>query len=296
MRYGIPYQGSKNTIAEWVVDNLPSATLFIDLFAGGCAVTHAAMLSGKYQRFMANDLTEAPEIFKQAAQGEFNGLSTVLTREEFQQSDDDVLKLLYSFGNNRTDYLWSRELEPVKVAASRMLAAPSLHERRMAYRTFLREFDNYRRHTVAAHGKIEGPQGSERLNRMENLERLQGLEGLEGLETSRLDYRRVGIPDVPGGVCVYADPPYRDTGQDGYAQAGTFDVEAFDRWLADIPCMVIVSEYTCPSGCVEITAREKTVTMSANQTGKRMERLFVQERYMDEYRQRMKQTTSALFD
>ena len=290
MRYGIPYQGSKSTIAEWVVDNLPSATLFIDLFAGGCAVTHAAMLSGKYQRFMANDLTEAPEIFKQAAQGEFKGLSTVLTREEFQQSDDDVLKLLYSFGNNRTDYLWSRELEPVKVAASRMLAAPSLHERRMAYRTFLREFDNYRRHTVAAHGKIEGPQGSERLNRMENLERLQGLEA------SRLDYRRVGIPDVPGGVCVYADPPYRDTGQDGYAQAGTFDVEAFDRWLADIPCMVIVSEYTCPSGCVEITAREKTVTMSANQTGKRMERLFVQERYMDEYRQRMKQTTSALFD
>lgn len=148
MRYGIPYQGSKNTITEWVVDNLPSATLFIDLFAGGCAVTHAAMLSGKYQRFMANDLTEAPEIFKQAAQGEFKGLSTVLTREEFQQSDDDVLKLLYSFGNNRTDYLWSRELEPVKVAASRMLAAPSLHERRMAYRTFLREFDNYRRHTV----------------------------------------------------------------------------------------------------------------------------------------------------
>ena len=91
MRYGIPYQGSKNTIAEWVVDNLPSATLFIDMFAGGCAVTHAAMLSGKYQRFMANDLTEAPEIFKQAAQGEFKGLSTVLTREEFQQSDDDVL-------------------------------------------------------------------------------------------------------------------------------------------------------------------------------------------------------------
>ena len=216
MRYGIPYQGSKNTITEWVVDNLPSATLFIDLFAGGCAVTHAAMLSGKYQRFMANDLTEAPEIFKQAAQGEFKGLSTVLTREEFQQSDDDVLKLLYSFGNNRTDYLWSRELEPVKVAASRMLAAPSLHERRMAYRTFLREFDNYRRHTVAAHGKIEGPQGSERLNRMENLERLQGLQGLEGLErlerlerleTSRLDYRRVGIPDVPGGyACTRTRP------------------------------------------------------------------------------------------
>ena len=47
MRYGVPYQGSKNKICKWVIDNLPSGKVFVDLFAGGCAVTHAAMLSGK---------------------------------------------------------------------------------------------------------------------------------------------------------------------------------------------------------------------------------------------------------
>lgn len=41
MRYGLPYQGSKNKIAEWVISNLPKAEHFYDLFAGGCAVTHA---------------------------------------------------------------------------------------------------------------------------------------------------------------------------------------------------------------------------------------------------------------
>lgn len=56
-RYGLPYQGSKNAIARAIIDTLPGANIFIDLFAGGCAVTHAAMESGKYRRVIANDKT-----------------------------------------------------------------------------------------------------------------------------------------------------------------------------------------------------------------------------------------------
>lgn len=56
MNYGIPYQGSKNRIAKDIVELLPSGKRFVDLFAGGCAMTHAAMLSGKYERFLVNDL------------------------------------------------------------------------------------------------------------------------------------------------------------------------------------------------------------------------------------------------
>lgn len=32
MNYGLPYQGSKNGIAEWVVGQLPAAETFVDLF------------------------------------------------------------------------------------------------------------------------------------------------------------------------------------------------------------------------------------------------------------------------
>lgn len=55
-RYGLPYKGSKNSIAKWIVDNLPPTETFVDLFCGGCAVTHAALLSGKYKKFIINDI------------------------------------------------------------------------------------------------------------------------------------------------------------------------------------------------------------------------------------------------
>ena len=34
-RYGMPWQGSKSRIAEWVVDVLPPSHTLVDLFAGG---------------------------------------------------------------------------------------------------------------------------------------------------------------------------------------------------------------------------------------------------------------------
>lgn len=45
MNLGLPYMGSKNKIARKIIDVLPSGSAFVDLFCGGCAVTHAAMLS-----------------------------------------------------------------------------------------------------------------------------------------------------------------------------------------------------------------------------------------------------------
>lgn len=56
-RYGLPYMGSKNKIANWVVDVLPKAEHLYDLFCGGCAVTHAAMMRGKYEHYHVNDIS-----------------------------------------------------------------------------------------------------------------------------------------------------------------------------------------------------------------------------------------------
>lgn len=70
MTYGLPYQGSKSRIAKWIIDSLPSADTFIDLMAGGCAVSHAAILSGKYNHIVINDIGPGPEIFYEAMQGD----------------------------------------------------------------------------------------------------------------------------------------------------------------------------------------------------------------------------------
>lgn len=144
-KYGLPYTGSKSAIADWVVENLPAGEMLIDIFAGGCAVTHAAMVSGKWNRILANDILGVPQVFMDAILGQYVGFNLVPDREQFHELKevDQAIAILYSFGNDRTSYIWSEKLEPVKVAASRMLSAPSEHQRRMGYKTFIKELVRY---------------------------------------------------------------------------------------------------------------------------------------------------------
>lgn len=84
MRYGLPYQGSKNKIAEWVISNLPNADNFYDLCAGGCAITHAAMLSGKYKNFIINDINPHPtQLFVDAINGKYKDETRWISRDDF---------------------------------------------------------------------------------------------------------------------------------------------------------------------------------------------------------------------
>lgn len=114
MRYGLPYQGSKNKIAEWVVSHLPRADTLYDLFAGGCAITHCALTSGKYHRIACNDITDAPTLFLKAIRGEYRDFKDFITREEFEmlKGSDPFVRLVYSFGNDRETYLYAKEVEP----------------------------------------------------------------------------------------------------------------------------------------------------------------------------------------
>lgn len=270
LRYGIPYKGSKSRIAKWVVDSLPASDTLVDLFAGGCAVTHAAILSNKWQRVIANDLLPAPNVFQDAARGRFHDADMVTTREQFFGSSDFATRLVYSFGNDTRSYIYSRDVERVKLAAERMIVAKTPKQRRLLYKSFITELEAYLHDggTTKTMRNLHGLEGLERL------ERLERLEGLQGFEVSNLDYRDVTIPS---GATVYADPPYRGTNQSQYG--GTFDHEQFDAWLAEVGFPVYVSEYTCPSGCVEIASTKRMCSAAASGNKETTERLFVQERF-----------------
>ena len=118
MRYGVPYQGSKNKICKWVIDNLPSGNVLVDLFAGGCSVTHAAMLSGKWDYFIANDIGDAPEVFINAIEGKYSAENRWISREDFERlkDTDPYVSLCCSFGNDRSNYLYAQEVKPKKKA------------------------------------------------------------------------------------------------------------------------------------------------------------------------------------
>ena len=55
-KYGAAYQGSKSKIADEIIALLPSKKYFIDAFAGGGALSHCALESGKFENIIANDL------------------------------------------------------------------------------------------------------------------------------------------------------------------------------------------------------------------------------------------------
>ena len=119
MNYGLPYQGSKNRIARRLVDALPAAPVLYDVFCGGCAVTHAAMFSGKYQRFVINDRRGwLPDAFRKAIRGGYAHEDRWISREDFERlkSTDAYAALCFSFGNNARTYMYARPLERYKRA------------------------------------------------------------------------------------------------------------------------------------------------------------------------------------
>lgn len=119
MKYGLPYKGSKNKLAERIVRLMPKRTHLMDLFCGGCAVSHAAMVMGKYKHIHINDINwMCPTLFIDAINGKYNNESRWISREDFfrLKDTDPYVAVVWSFGNNMRDYLYSREIEPLKKA------------------------------------------------------------------------------------------------------------------------------------------------------------------------------------
>lgn len=119
MKYGLPYKGSKNKLAERIVSLLPKRTHLIDLFCGGCAVSHAALLRNKYEHIHINDINwMSPTLFIDALNGKYQNETRWISREDFfkLKDTDPYVAVVWSFGNNLRDYLYSKEIEPLKKA------------------------------------------------------------------------------------------------------------------------------------------------------------------------------------
>lgn len=147
MSYGLPYKGSKNSIAKWVISNLPASHTFVDLFAGGCAVTHAAILSGKFGRFIANDITEYPQVFRDAIDGKYRNECRWISREDFfrLKDIDPYVRLCWSFGNGMRSYLYNPEAERFKKHLHAIFFAKTPGEASLMWRGFVREFAKVRK-------------------------------------------------------------------------------------------------------------------------------------------------------
>ena len=263
MRYGMPYKGSKNKIAKWIVDQLPSAKHFYDLFGGGGAITHCAILSGKYEVVHYNELN--PVVFKafeMSVNGEFKNENRWISHEEFLKSrfDDPYMSLCFSFGNDGRSYCYSKEIEPLKKALHYAICFNDF--------SLLEELnffiDNKLKDRLAIANAVKDflkikelqLQSLERLERLQGLEKLQGLERLESLELTNLDYRSVKIEE---DSVIYCDIPYKSTNKYNIK----FNHNEFYDWCRD-QNNIFISEYAMPHDFKVVAQKDKLCTLDKN--------------------------------
>lgn len=292
--FGIGYQGSKSKLAERIVDLLPSAKHLYDPFAGGCALTHAALLSGKWGCVHFSDITDSVVLFRDCLEGNIPDGSEWISREEFfrRKDTDPYVRIVWSFGNNQRDYLYSRELEPYKKAVHEMLHAATPNERRLKFKEVCRLMESVKCRPY----DLEFAEKSERLNSLkigggttciqsfEAANRLVAVTdprkaGADGrgatpflqreYEMKVADYRDIAI--LPDSV-IYCDIPYKGTRE---YRHDTFNHNAFYEWALRQTAPLYISEYSMPSDFECVAEFERVSTFSAtNNALRKVERIY----------------------
>ena len=217
--YGLPYTGSKSRIAHWVIDNLPRGRVLIDAFAGGCAITHRALLSQKWQTIIANDINgKYPQLFLDAIHGRYRDEKRWISRQDFERlkSKDAFVACCWSFGNNLQYYMYSKAIEPYKRALHYAIVfddfapmqelmpevaqavrdaihwIPNTHDRRITaqnviVKTLKRLTDDNFAHPIIQSNPLyqtilHTSRNTPSLQSLESLQSLQSLQSLESLE------------------------------------------------------------------------------------------------------------------
>lgn len=203
MKYGLPYKGSKNKLAERIVRLLPKRTHLVDLFCGGCAVSHAALLMGKYEHIHINDINwMCPTLFIDALNGKYNDENRWISREDFfrLKDTDPYVAVVWSFGNNLRDYLYSKEIEPLKKAIHYAMffsdyslgkelghdlsfidPIQDLQKRYLAVKHYFNRLGHFQQQSFEGGQRMQSIEALERLNT--NLQNWGGRKDLPRLET-----------------------------------------------------------------------------------------------------------------
>ena len=247
-RYGLPYKGSKNSIAMDILRFLPAGNRLCDLCGGGGAITHAALSSGtwKWQKFLYNEINPLVcKAFSMAVHGDFKGEKRWISREDFfrLKDFDPYAAFCFSFSNDLKTYCYGKDIEPWKKAVhyARVLGDTSLLQQWGIFSDGSREdirlhFEEYRE----KYGRKIGDRAH-----CGDLQSLQSLESLERLESQLIitcdSYESYSY--LPGDV-PYLDIPYEDTACGSYSG---FSHRDFYAWASTRPYQLFFSSYPLPS-------------------------------------------------
>ena len=274
MTYGLPYMGSKNSIAERIVAFLPRGRRFCDL--------SAAM----------------PRFFLDAAAGRYLDERRWISREDFARlwPSDPFVLLCWSFGGGKSPptYLYGRDIEAWMRALHHALVlrdfgplaedfSVRLDGRDVARLTALPEADAVEALQALLPISMLEPmlaRSAGRTLKMEHRVRLARVNALarlalrgRDLTAEAGDYREYRYAE---GDVVYCDPPY--IGTERYTTSA-FDHPAFYEWLRTRSFPVYVSEYRMPEDFVPVWAARKRQLLAAVNCKWIVEKVFVHRRW-----------------
>lgn len=269
---GLPYVGSKKKISKKIVEiikqNFGTDKTVYDVFGGGGAITAELMINGI--DVVYNDLDKTiTDMFNRVLIQDREWIKTlIVNRDEFIEirekeikTVDDELKLLVnSFGNNRKDYLYAKDISDIKYNLAVDIIKKdnvfSGYKQTETYKSFLK--NNHER--------------LQQLQQLQQLERLQQLEQLP--KTINKDYKY--FSNVKNSI-LYLDPPYENSDTRKYNSQ--IDYQEFYDWAYEMSKnnVVLLSSYEVSGDGFECVYEFKNArsTMAGGNRGKRTEKLFM---------------------
>lgn len=284
---GLPYVGSKKKISKKIVEiikqNFGTDKTVYDVFGGGGAITAELMINDI--DVVYNDLDKTiTDMFNRVLIQDREWIKTLIViRDEFIEirekeikTVDDELKLLVnSFGNNRKDYLYAKDISDIKYnLAVEILEKEDVLVGYKKTTTYQRAVNLYEDKL----GFVDKQEKHRVLQRLQQLQQLQQLERLQQLEqlpkTINKDYKY--FSNVKNSI-LYLDPPYENSDTRKYNSQ--IDYQEFYDWAYEMSKnnVVLLSSYEVSGDGFECVYEFKNArsTMAGGDRGKRTEKLFM---------------------
>jgi site-specific DNA-adenine methylase len=310
---GMPYMGSKRKLANKIVDHIlsenPNCQHIYDLFGGGGAISFEALQRPQIASVHYNELNTGVVALLQKirTEGITKELYQWIGRDTFHahKNDDNwfggLCKIIWSFGNNQKDYLFSRQIEPYKKIYHKAIVEniDTLPEMEQFITTYVKNVynidksislvmptaQNYNTRRLQLRSQItaykndcRALQQLQQLERLQQLQQLQQLEQLEELSMPQYgsfhiyneSYHTVPITTPVETTVIYLDPPYQNT--------GSYQLEInYDDLLTYIktsPYKIYVSSYHFPALREVAQYGHRETLCSARSGGNVIEKLF----------------------
>ena len=326
---GLPYIGSKKKISKKIIEIIKQnfdieGKIVYDIFGGGGAITCECLINEIPVVYNDHDLSVG-KMFKRVLNCDRDYIkSLVVSREEFSnirnkkdKTTTDELKLLInSFGNDRTYYLYSKELSDIKSNLAKDILKDIddfNYKKSKIYLDFIRNTDYNigqieqisrlsQLDNINSTLKVEEVrlQQIERLSQIDNInclikdgkfkniQQLNHNEQLNRESNTKIKYLKymknrdyTYFSNIKNQI-LYLDPPYENPDRVLYKDHKNFSHKDFYDWVVDMSKnnIVLLSSYNVSDDRFKVVFEFKSATSTKSANGKEMSNGNYEKLYM----------------